>query len=117
MFHASGKEVGTFAVHSLPSPGSLLLLVPHRKNAASEDDGLAFESHTFAPASLSQVALIDTFRGNNADSPHPSVALAEATREHGEWKSSSTEELRFNSVVSLAPGYYHLALPSAGNTS
>jgi len=118
LFRAAGAEVGTFQVSSLPSPGSLLLLVPHRKEAASEEV-LAFESHMFAPGSLSQVALIDTFGGtSDRRGISPKVTLSETRRQQGGWKSESrAEEVQFNSVVSLAPGYYRLALPTAGNTS
>jgi len=119
LFRASGKDVGTFAVQKLPSAGSLLLLVPHRKRAASEE-AVSFMSHMFAPTgSLSQLALIDTVsEGVDQRQKTPSVTLAETSRQQGGWTSERAgEEMGFNEVVSLAPGYYHLALPSAGNSS
>jgi len=113
-FRAANKDVGTFFVQSVPTADSLLLLVPHRKDASSEK-ALAFESHVFLQNNLSQVALIDTVHRTRQDANH-SVVFAETRKEHGIWKSTGeAEELHFNSVASLSPAYYQLALPSTDN--
>jgi len=115
LFRAGGKDVGTFSVQSLPSSGSLLLLVPHRKKPSSEA-ALAFQSHVFAQANLSQVALIDAFSGaTHEPSQGHSVTVAETRRKEGVWRPDATgEDLKFNSVVTLTPGFYHLALSKTG---
>lgn len=115
LFRAGGKDVGTFSVQSLPSSGSLLLLVPHRKKPSSEA-ALAFQSHVFAQANLSQVALIDAFSGaTHEPSQGHSVTVAETRRREGVWRPDATgEDLKFNSVVTLTPGFYHLALSKTG---
>lgn len=111
LFRADGKDVGTFLVRSVPSPGSLLLLVPFRKGE-SANGPLVFHSHVFAQKNVSQVAVIDTLDGNlkHVHSSRP-VHVAETKRHQGKWTAEPHgEALRYNSVVSLTPGFYQLGL-------
>lgn len=114
LFRAAGEDLGTFAVQSLPSPGSLLLLVPYRKVASSEK-ALAFQSHVFTKSNFSQIALIDAFTDTAAPpDTRNTVTVAETRqRKEGVWRpDAKKEELNLNSVASLTPGYYQLALGS-----
>mmetsp|Transcript_129587 Transcript_129587/g.276374 ORF Transcript_129587/g.276374 Transcript_129587/m.276374 type:complete len:322 (-) Transcript_129587:15-980(-) len=97
-FRAGDLDIGTFAIRGLPASDELLLLVPHRSDAKSMK--VSFSSHIFAKSQNAQVAVVDTYTG-----PWESSVLLK--------DQGNQQELRFNSVVSLAPGEYAATLASA----
>lgn len=127
-FRAGKQDVGTFVVRSLPKPGSLLLIVPHRRESTSA--ALTFDSHVFARGSnVSQVAMVDAFRGpveksvvsvnKTSKVPAAFVRLTDASsnesrttslRQSGSKEKLRKQDLRFSTVVELKPGSYQMTL-------
>lgn len=111
-FKAKNSFVGTFAVSGLPSGGAgvLLLIASRRHSEGSHSMSATFTSHAFSalpPSSPSaQVAVIDTFFG-----PHSALAKLTIKDATGVNATRAPEEIPLNSVVSVAPGLYQLALP------
>lgn len=108
-FKAGGLDVGTFYATGLPKSASSLLLIPHRRSPHAV--GVSFESHAFAELKSPQIAIIDAFRG--AGSRNGKVHIIEAAEE-GAGKTQVEEELKFNSVVAVNPGSYHISLTGTG---
>lgn len=93
-FKVGEMDIGTFAVRGLPSTSSLLLLIPHRQHQSN--NAVTFQSHIFMESKTPQVAIIDAYQG-----PSHAVPLIEG---------KSQEELRFNTVVAVAPGRYNVGV-------
>jgi hypothetical protein len=103
-FKVKGTFVGTFAVSSLPESSKTLLLTVSRRAGASM--GALFQSHAFSAednVDASQVAVIDTFRGQ--DPRAKSVTIAD------QGNSTKPEDIPMNSVVQITPGEYQIAMP------
>lgn len=101
-FNVGDAVVGTFAVTSLPSQDSVLLLVIHRRDVYST--AVAFESHIFPVTNSStQIAVLDAFEGGDSSTP----VISDAKAPKGEKRS---EEVRYQSVLSVSPGEYEMSL-------
>lgn len=100
-FKVGDASAGTFAVADLPNNDAVLLLVIHRHDQVST--AVSFESHVFANLFNAQVAVIDTYKGNQKSSPRIKEQ-AHTTQE------SRSEELRFSSIVAVNPGIYEIEL-------
>mmetsp|Transcript_71909 Transcript_71909/g.113958 ORF Transcript_71909/g.113958 Transcript_71909/m.113958 type:complete len:268 (-) Transcript_71909:20-823(-) len=110
-FKAGHNDVGTFYTTGLPKYQSSLLLVAHRRNPHAI--GLRFESHAFAQVQNPQIAVIDASPDKSSGTVKISeslLATSDSTHE-----APMEDDLRFNSVVAVNPGAYHLSL--AGNNS
>lgn len=101
-FKADGSSAGTFAISELPNTDAVLLLVVHRHDAASNT--VAFESHVFSNLKNAQVAVIDAYKG----SAHSKTRIMDVQTDKK--APVRAEELRFDSVVAVAPGSYEVEL-------
>mmetsp|Transcript_5049 Transcript_5049/g.16265 ORF Transcript_5049/g.16265 Transcript_5049/m.16265 type:complete len:285 (+) Transcript_5049:64-918(+) len=99
-FKIGGVSAGSFAVSELPSSDAVLVLVIYRHDAVST--AVAFESHVFANLVNAQIAVLDTYRGGKKASLRVQDGLNATT--------SRSEELRFDSVVSVNQGVYEVVL-------
>jgi len=99
-FHIGDSNGGTFAVASMPENDAVLLLVISRHD--SESSAVSFESHIFANLADAQVAVIDTYKGKNGG--------VIRIQDHDQINSSRSEELRYDSVVALNPGFFDCVL-------
>lgn len=107
-FRVGDSVVGTFAVAVLPPQDSVLLLVIHRRDTHST--AVAFESHIFPVSeSMSQIAVLDTFKGSGASIP----VISDVS---GPGKERS-EEVRFQSVLSVSPGEYEMRLDASDHVT
>lgn len=104
-FKAGGHNVGTFHATSMPKAAASLLLVPRGRDRFTRS--LAFESHAFADLKNPQIAVVDAFRGNATGSLHIKENLKAAAPPG---RAAMEEALRFNSVVAVAAGDYHVGL-------
>jgi hypothetical protein len=95
-FNAAGSTIGTFTISSLPNADATLLLLVRRHD--SESTAVAFESHVFAATLSPQLAVIDTYVGDAADTLK--ISDAAGTR---------TEDLTFDTVVAVNPGDYKIS--------
>mmetsp|Transcript_82565 Transcript_82565/g.230208 ORF Transcript_82565/g.230208 Transcript_82565/m.230208 type:complete len:267 (-) Transcript_82565:141-941(-) len=100
-FKVGEANAGSFAVADLPNNDAVLLLVIHRHDTLST--AVSFESHVFAGLLNAQVAVIDTYKGQQ----RAKVRILDGPS--GE-KGARKEDLRFNSVVALSPGRYEVEL-------
>lgn len=100
-FKVGDASAGTFSVSDLPNNDAVLLLVIHRHDTLST--AVSFESHVFANLLNAQVAVIDTYKGTAKSVPKIMDAA-------GKGKTSRSEELRYDSVVAVNPGMYHVEL-------
>jgi len=100
-FKIGGVGAGSFAVSELPGNDAVLVLIIYRHDTTSS--AVAFESHVFANLINAQIAVLDTYRGSKkASSLRVQDALNATT--------SRSEELRFDSVVSVNQGMYEVVL-------
>lgn len=99
-FKVGESSAGTFAVSDLPNNDAVLLLVIHRHDTVST--AVSFESHVFANLMNAQVAILDTFKGAARGVPR----IMDTQKKN----STSSEELRYNSVVAVNPGVYEIDL-------
>lgn len=99
-FQIGGMSAGSFAVSELPSEDAVLVLVIYRHDTVTT--AVAFESHVFANLLNAQIAVLDTYRGVKRASLRVQDG-ANAT-------TSRSEELRFDSVVSVNQGIYEVVL-------
>lgn len=104
-FKAGNTTVGIFRATALPKNVDTLMLVPHRRVASSLN--CAFDSHAFAPAGGPQIATVDAYRGTQAGKVRITDTVDAKAEKQSEQRS---EDLKFNSVVSLAPGDYQVTL-------
>jgi hypothetical protein len=104
-FKVGDTSTGTFTVSDLPSDDALLLLVVHRHDTLST--AMAFESHVFANIENAQVAILDTYKGET----RATVRIEDDLKGSG----PRSEELRYNSVVSVNPGKYRVSLFDQAN--
>merc|ERR1719428_1909259 len=99
-FKVGDAGAGTFSVSDLPNNDAVLLLIIYRHDTLST--AVSFESHVYANLLNAQVAIVDTFKG-----PEKAKLKIE---DHGDAKTSRSEELRFDSVVAVNPGKYDAVL-------
>mmetsp|Transcript_23037 Transcript_23037/g.49026 ORF Transcript_23037/g.49026 Transcript_23037/m.49026 type:complete len:277 (+) Transcript_23037:64-894(+) len=109
-FKVAGTDVGTFAVAGLPQASRILLLIVQKR--ADSSMGASFKSHAFAEEApdSAQIAVIDTYGG--AKNPTDKVDIFDVTEPNITLRKS--EALPLNSVVSISPGSYQVAMNSAG---
>merc|ERR1719390_362671 len=100
VFKVGNANAGTFTVSDLPNNDAVLLLIIYRHDTLST--AVSFESHVYANLLNAQVAIVDTFKG-----PEKAKLKIE---DHGDAKTSRSEELRFDSVVAVNPGKYDAVL-------
>lgn len=99
-FQIGGMSAGSFGVSDLPSEDAVLVLVIYRHDTVTT--AVAFESHVFANLLNAQIAVLDTYRG---------VKRATLRVQDGANATTSrSEELRFDSVVSVNQGIYEVVL-------
>lgn len=103
-FKAGNTTVGIFRATALPKNVDTLMLVPHRRVASSLN--CAFDSHAFAPASGPQIATVDAYRGKESGK----IRITDTAASGQKQSDTRSEDLKFNSVVSLAPGEYQVFL-------
>merc|ERR1719421_254729 len=101
-FRVGDASAGTFSVADLPNNDAVLLLVVHRHDTLST--AVSFQSHVFANLLNAQVAVIDTYKGTAKSSPR----ISDGDSSKGPVKRS--EDLRYNSVVAVNPGFYQVSL-------
>lgn len=100
-FKVGDASAGTFAVSDLPNNDAVLLLVIHRHDTIST--AVSFESHVFANLMNAQVAIMDTYKGTAKST----IKIMDAMQKG---KNGRSEELRYDSVVSVTPGAYEVEL-------
>jgi len=99
-FQIGGMSAGSFKVSELPREDAVLVLVIYRHDTVTT--AVAFESHVFANLMNAQIAVLDTYRGEKKGSLRvQDVVNASTTR---------SEELMFDSVVSVNQGIYEVVL-------
>jgi len=99
-FQIGGMSAGSFKVSELPREDAVLVLVIYRHDTVTT--AVAFESHVFANLMNAQIAVLDTYRGEKKGSLRvQDVVNASTTR---------SEELMFDSVVSVNQGVYEVVL-------
>merc|ERR1719324_1178254 len=99
-FKVGDASAGTFSVSDLPNNDAVLLLVIHRHDTLST--AVSFESHVFSNLQNAQVAVLDTYKGAAKGMPR--------ILDHAHTNSSTSEELRFDSVVAVKQGMYDVVL-------
>lgn len=99
-FKVGDSSAGSFSVSELPSNDAVMLLVIYRHDTTST--AVSFESHVFSNLVNSQIAVLDTYRGQ-ADSTLRIQDITDA-------KTTRNEELRYDSVVAVNPGKYSVVL-------
>jgi hypothetical protein len=104
-FKVDDINAGVFSVSDLPNNDAVMLLVIYRHDEASTS--VSFESHVFANLLNAQIAVIDTYKGNNVSKLR--------IEDHRSAKSSRAEELRYDSVVAVNPGKYDCVLSDKDN--
>jgi len=99
-FRVGDANAGTFSVSDLPNNDAVLLLVIYRHDTLST--AVSFESHVFANLLNAQVAVIDTYKGAEKSSLK--------IKDESSSKSARVEDLRYDSVVAVNPGFYDCLL-------
>mmetsp|Transcript_66037 Transcript_66037/g.123164 ORF Transcript_66037/g.123164 Transcript_66037/m.123164 type:complete len:276 (+) Transcript_66037:85-912(+) len=102
-FKIGDSSAGSFVVSDLPNEDAILLLVIHRHDTVST--AVSFESHVFANLLNSQLAIIDTYKGEQKSTPK---IMDASDGPHGE--HARREDLRYDTVVAVNPGTYEVAL-------
>lgn len=97
-FKIKDALVGTFTISELPLGDAMLVMVVHRHDTSSTS--VAFTSHTFAPQTLPQIAIMDTYKG----ATQGNVRIQDAAT------TNQSELLRYDSVVAVDPGHYKVGL-------
>jgi len=104
IFSVGGTGAGTFLVNRLPNNDAILLLVIKRHDTLST--AVAFDSHVFAHTLNAQVVVIDTYQGQAVST------LSIMDSDSGGSGNSRSEDLRYNTVVAVNSGIYHMVLES-----
>jgi len=99
-FQVDGTTAGTFSVSALPQNDAILVLIIHRHDPHTT--AVSFESHVFSNLKNAQIAVIDTYKG-------PARSLIKI-QDQKQKKPIRNEELRFDSVVAVSQGAYHVTL-------
>lgn len=102
-FKSGNLSVGVFRATSLPKSADALMLIPHRRAISSQ--AVAFQSHAFDARVGPQIAVVDAYRGKEISK----VRIMDVINDKASTPERA-EDLRFNSVVSLAPGKYKVLL-------
>lgn len=103
-FTTGNISVGIFRALGMPKVVDALMLIPHRR--APNSMSAAFESHAFVPGSGPQIAVVDAYRGKDVGK----VKIMDVVEDGKRAGPGRVEELRFSSVVALAPGNYMVML-------
>lgn len=102
---------GTFEVGELPMVNALLLLIVQKRDERSQL--LSFQSFAFPTTSGendAQIAVIDTFKSTTGQKPK--LRMEDHRNESAKQKSARrVEELFFNRVYAIEPGYYDMFIP------
>lgn len=98
-FHLTETYAGTFSIQQMPEAESVLLLVIYRH--AADTNAVSFQSHVFGHLDNAQLAIIDTYQGPVKSKPVVTEENDKATR---------IEQLRYDAVVAVRPGFYEVAL-------
>jgi hypothetical protein len=110
-FVQNGSHVGSFAVASLPQRDALFLLVLHRRSPESQRP--AFSSHIFSDnPKNTQLAVLDVYNGPESHS----IQIRDSEKKGGPSKTARTEDLNYDTVVSITPGKYECGLKGAAKT-
>merc|ERR550514_1210388 len=96
-FKVGDEQVGAFTASGLPESKSPLLLVVYRRGQNLKS--AAFESHIYADSPLAQMAIIDTYSGEEENT----VQIRRG------WKGK-LEPLSFGSIAFINPGDYDISL-------
>lgn len=114
-FKIGSVDAGTFSIQNLPSNDAVLLLVIYRHDPHSS--AVAFDSHVFSDTATAQVAVLDVYKGSrSSDLWVQSAPPVEPAGSAGfSANATQAEQLRFNSVVAIAPGSYELVLQGREN--
>lgn len=99
-FKVGDSSAGSFSVSELPSNDAVMLLVIYRHDTSST--AVSFESHIFSNLVNSQIAVLDTYRGQTVSSIR--------IQDINDAKTTRNEELRYDSVVAVNPGKYEVVL-------
>jgi len=99
-FKAGDADVGAFAIASMPENDGVLLLVISRHDTLST--AVSFESHIFANLLNAQLAVIDTYKGDEKSTLR--------IQDHSKTHAARSEELRYDSVVAINPGKFDCVL-------
>jgi len=107
-FKVGDATAGTFAVSELPQNDAVLLLVISRHDTVST--AVSFMSHVFANLHSAEVVIMDAYKGKVK-----SVLQITDAPKLGDKVGAKrqSEELRFDSVISVSPGSYEVALKDA----
>jgi len=104
-FTQNGSHVGSFAVASLPQRDALFLLILHRRGATKNP---AFHSHIFNEnAKSAQLAVLDLYDGTDV---HKIEIQDSQKAKGGPSKTQRSEDLNYDTVVSITPGEYECKL-------
>jgi len=108
----AGVDVGSFAVNTVPQDSELLLLIVQKQHGAPIQ--ATFTSHAFAHAKpdSAQVAVIDTYSGA-AKNLTDNIEIYDTTEPEIDAVMKEHEALNVNSVMSIRPGSYEVALNTA----
>jgi hypothetical protein len=106
-FKVGDSSAGSFSVSELPNNDAVMLLVIYRHDTLST--AVSFESHVFSNLINSQIAVLDAYRGAEKSSPR--------IQDVSEAKTTRNEELRYDSVVAVNPGFYEVVLQNAEGES
>jgi len=101
------SSAGTFVVKDLPASDAVLMLVIYRQGV--DTTSVAFESHVFANLLNAQIAVLDTYKGQEkADLRIQDLQEADTAR---------SEKLSPNTVVAVNAGKYEVVLTNPDGTT
>lgn len=103
-FKLGDHSAGIFALQTLPDDDAVLLLVAQRHDTVST--AVSFTSHVFANHPDAQVAVIDAYRGS-------AQATASIVDKRPDAEVVKSQQLKYNSLVSLGEGLYSVNLTSS----
>ncbi len=103
--------MGAFQISSLPEHDATLFLAMYRRDAKTS--AVSFASHTFSSLLNAQVAVLDTYRGQNKNAVQVNIADAG----NSERKNGRKEEVQFDTVVAVNPGRFEAQLEEGAEKS
>jgi len=112
-FKVDGASAGTFTISDLPASDATLLMVIYRHDTMST--AVSFESHVFSKTAESQVAVIDTYKGQTGtelriEDVKPQKPEGDKPEDKKHAFVARSEMLRYNNVVAVNPGVYKVKL-------
>ena len=97
-FKAGDLNVGTFTLSGLPENDATLLLVIYQQGRGT----VAFKSHTFAPTSQAQVAVLDAYDGPSFGEP--------VIMDVDDGSTGTPQALAYDTAMAISQGSYQVAL-------